>query len=119
MNGKNLKERMKPGSKINIKKLEEIDGRFPVDIILYFEDELARTSTYQQDLVSFAGYPEDNRPFIPLSSFMKIQREMNPAFDQALVSVPMLIEIIACEEQNAGNPVIKGLLPFLDEMDLQ
>ena len=106
-----------PGKKVDIRVLEAIAQKGEVRIILYFEEDLARVSTYSQDLVTYTA-PEHERPFIECVSFLKFQREMNPSFDSALTMVPLLITIISIDEEYDGKPVVKGVLPFLDEMDL-
>lgn len=107
-----------PGKKVDIRVLEAIARQGEVQIILYFEEDLARTSTYIQDLITYAKDPEHERPFIEILSFLKFQREMSPYFNEALNTVPLIITILSVDEEQNGRPVIKGVLPFLDEMDL-
>jgi hypothetical protein len=107
-----------PGKKVDIRVLEAIARKGDVMIILYFEKDLAQTSSYQQDLRTYAADPEHERPFIEIISFLKFQREMSPVFDDALTTVPLMVTILPAEEQQSGQPVIKGILPFLDEMDV-
>ena len=107
-----------PGKKVDIRVLEAIARKDEVKIILYFEEDLARTSTYANDLITYADAPEHERPFIECVSFLKFQRDMSPSFNDALAMVPLLITIISVDEKQNGKPVIKGILPFLDEMDL-
>ena len=42
---------------------------------------------------------------------------MSPVFDDALSTVPLMITIVSVDEDLDGKPVVKGILPFLDEMD--
>ncbi|MFH0967787.1 MAG: hypothetical protein V1862_08915 [Methanobacteriota archaeon] len=107
-----------PGKKVDVRILETIALQGEVLITLYFEEELARTSTYAKDLLSYGRDPEHERPFIELLSFLKFQREMSPYFNEALTTVPLIITIINSSEKHEGRSVIKGILPFLDEMDL-
>lgn len=109
---------LKAGKKIDVRVLEAIAMQDEVRIILYFEEDLARTSTYEQDLVAFEQYPEHECPFIEIRSFLKFQREMSPYFNEALTTVPLIITIISNTERYGGKPIIKGVLPFLDEMDV-
>lgn len=106
------------GKTIDVRVLEAIAMQEEVRIILYFEDDLARTSTYEKDLVAYAQYPEHECPFIEIRSFLKFQREMSPYFNEALTTVPLIITIASHTERYNGKPVIKGVLPFLDEMDV-
>lgn len=101
----------------DIRALEGISSRESVDIVVYFEEDLAYNSTYAEDIRKFGNYPEDERPFIRLAAFLSFQRGMNPLFDEALVQIPLGITIIRQETTEEG-PKIIGLLPFLDEMDM-
>lgn len=109
---------MEPGKKVDIRVLEAIAMKGDVSIILYFEEDLARTSSYADDLVTHQKAPEHERPFIEIRSFLKFQREMSPYFNEALTTVPLLITIVSTSENFGNRPVIKGILPFLDEMDV-
>ncbi len=106
------------GKKVDIRVLEAIARKGEVSIILYFEEDLAKTSTYAVDLKEHGAFPDHERPFIELVSFLSFQREMSPCFDDALKSVPLVITITSNSEVYEGKSVIKGILPFLDEMDL-
>ncbi|PKL59172.1 MAG: hypothetical protein CVV33_09210 [Methanomicrobiales archaeon HGW-Methanomicrobiales-4] len=109
---------LEPGKKVDVRVLEAIALQGEVLVILYFEEDLSRTSTYTEDLLSYGADPEHERPFIELLSFLKFQREMSPYFNDALTTVPLIITIISSSEQHDGRSLIKGVLPFLDEMDL-
>lgn len=109
---------LNPGKNVDIRVLEAISRIGGVRIILYFEEELARSSTYHADLEQYASVPDDDRPFIEIGSFLAYQRKMSPCFDDALTTVPLQITILSSHEQEGGFPVVKGVLPFLDEMDL-
>lgn len=106
------------GKEVDVRVLEAIALHGEVLIILYFEEDLARTSTYEQDLISNESFPEHERPFIEIRSFLSFQREMSPYFNEALTTVPLIITIVSNSELHQGKPVVKGILPFLDEMDL-
>jgi len=105
------------GMVADIRALEQISVREPCEIIVYFEKDLAYNSTYEKDLREYGKFEEHERPFIPLPLFLEIQREMNPAFNDALSSIPLGVTIVRIE-QAGDKPRIIGLLPFLDEMDL-
>ncbi len=107
-----------PGKKTDIRVLEAIAQKGDVRIILYFEEDLARSSSYQQDTITYGSSPEDERPFIEIRAFMSFQRRMSPCFDDALTTVPLIVTIVSVDEDDEDLPVIKGILPFLDEMDL-
>ncbi|MDD1723533.1 MAG: hypothetical protein LUQ07_00220 [Methanospirillum sp.] len=106
-----------PGMVADIRALEKIGSREAIDIVVYFEEDLAYNSTYADDIRKFGDDPEHERPFISLAVFLSFQRGMNPLFDEALVQIPLGITII--RQETIGNVLkIIGLLPFLDEMDM-
>ena len=106
-----------PGMVVDIRALERISKEEKCLIVVYFEEDLVYNSTYEQDKVAYEIYPEHERPFIMLPAFLSFQRDMNPLFDEALENIPFGVKIIS-NEISDGELVIKGLLPFLDEMDL-
>jgi len=102
----------------NFRDIRTLEKSTSEVVILYFEPDLARNSTYKEDLAAHQGIPTHMRPFIEISEFFDFQREMSPMFDDSLASVPLMIEIIGIEEYE-GQTIVKGLLPFLDEMDFE
>lgn len=108
---------LKPGMKADIRALEQISLRERCEVIVYFEEDLARNSSYEKDLKEFSSFEVHGRPFIILESFLKFQREMNPIFNEALDQIPLGITIIRTEPTGEYVRVI-GLLPFLEEMDM-
>lgn len=111
-------EGITPGREVDIRVLEAVSLQGTKKIILYFEEDLAHSSRYEQDLQTYQNDPEHERPFIEIGSFLRFQREMSPYFDAALTTVPLLVIIVSTTEYHDGMQVIKGVLPFLDEMDL-
>ena len=107
-----------PGAVVDIRALEQMVVREHCEVVVYFEADLANNSTYEQDLKEYAQFQEHERPFILLPVFLEFQREMNPAFNQALNQIPLGVTIVRIEQTDNTQRVI-GLLPFLDEMDMQ
>ncbi|NLV26305.1 MAG: hypothetical protein GXY48_03940 [Methanomicrobiales archaeon] len=108
---------LKPGMIVDIRALEQIAIREKCEVVVYFEEELARNSSYEKDQKDFENFEEHERPFILVEPFLKFQREMNPLFDEALRQIPLGVTIIRAE-QIGKKTRITGLLPFLDEMDV-
>ena len=102
----------------DFKDIRTLEHVTPERVILYFEPDLARNSTYAKDLAEFLDVPEHMRPFIDIAEFFDFQREMSPVFDESLAIVPLMVEIVGVETYE-GNFVIKGLLPFLDELEFE
>ena len=86
------------GDLVDIRALEKIT---PEPVTVYFEPALVRDSTYREELAFCEGITPHMCPFIEI-----------------LASVPLMVEICGIEEHE-GRTVIKGLLPFLDEMDFK
>ena len=109
------------GRKTDVRKLGEIADAFGVEAVVYFEKELAETSTYEADLKDFAGAEEFNRPFVLANSFIKFGSKEDPSFPSRLKEFPLMITIIMVSERHDGShviPYIKGLMPFLDDFDV-
>jgi len=109
------------GRKADVRKLGEIADAFGIEAVVYFEKDLAETSTYETDLKDFSGDDEFNRPFILANSFIKFGSENDPSFMSRLKEFPLMISIIEVSERRDGSsviPYIKGLMPFLDEFDV-
>jgi len=109
------------GRKADVRKLGEIADAFGIEAVVYFEKDLAETSTYETDLNDFSGDDEFNRPFILANSFIKFGSENDPSFMSRLKEFPLMISIIEVSERRDGSsviPYIKGMMPFLDEFDV-
>jgi len=110
-----------PGAKIDIRELAEIRNRCDIAVYLYFEEQLARESTLQRDFEDYGDVPEFERPFIRMDAFLEFAGESDPAFNERLDQLPLIIEIVAYGrlDTHAGGgavPYVKGLMPFLDEL---
>lgn len=112
-----------PGAKIDIRKLGRMGERHNFHIYLYFEEDLARSSTLQEDLQEYSGAPILERPFVRLDTFLSFATESDPLFTRRLEEFPLVIEIVACGEIEVEErrPVayVKGLMPFLDELKME
>ncbi|HUT38958.1 MAG TPA: hypothetical protein VMW77_06640 [Methanoregula sp.] len=111
------------GRNLDIHMLEEISRMYGIDVFLFFEEDLARTRTLESVLVEFDIFPEYGRPFVSIGSFLRFTRENDPSFEQTMREFPLMIEIVTTGEMQSpkdGTPVryITGLMPFLDELDV-
>jgi hypothetical protein len=111
------------GSMLDIRMLDEISRRYDVEVYLFFEEDLARTRTLESVLEEFDPVPEYGRPFISVESFLRFTRENDPSFERTMRDFPLVIEVVNTGEMQSpryGTPVrfITGLMPFLDEMDV-
>jgi hypothetical protein len=112
-----------PGAKIDIRDLDRMGRRHNFQIFLYFEEDLVRSSTLQEDLREFGDVPDLERPFIRLDAFLKFATESDPLFARRLEELPLVIEVVAYGEMEIGErglvAYIKGLMPFLDELAVE
>ncbi len=112
-----------PGAKIDIRELDRMGRRHNFQIFLYFEEDLVRSSTLQEDLREFGDVPDLERPFIRLDAFLKFATESDPLFARRLEELPLVIEVVAYGEMEIGErglvAYIKGLMPFLDELAVE
>mgnify|MGYP001241851161 CR=1 FL=1 len=109
-----------PGEQVDIRNLQALSKTYMFEAVLYFEKDLAETSTYEQDLEAYAGEPEDFRPFILVGSFIKFASESDPTFLGRLEEFPLLVTVHSVGERVTGGrvvPYVKCLMPFLDEID--
>jgi hypothetical protein len=111
------------GSMLDIRLLDEISRKYDVEVYLFFEEYLARTRTLESVLEEFDPVPEYGRPYVTVGSFLRFTRENDPSFERTMREFPLVIEIVNTGEIQSkpyGTPVrfIAGLMPFLDEMDV-
>ena len=111
------------GSIIDIRDLDGIGRDYGIGIYLFFEKDLAVTRTLAEVLEEFRDVPEYERPFVTVTGFLRFTRENDPSFAQTLEGFPLMIEIAATGEirdpvTGRTLPFITGLMPFLDEFDV-
>jgi hypothetical protein len=126
--GKTTEEKLRSlgamkGSMLDVRMLDEICRRYDVEVYLFFEEDLARTRTLESVLEEFSPVPEYGRPYITVGSFLRFTRENDASFERTMRDFPLVIEVVNTGEMQSpayGTSVrfITGLMPFLDEMDV-
>ncbi|MBQ3719128.1 MAG: hypothetical protein II893_07050 [Methanomicrobium sp.] len=125
--GANFEEKMNNlsiavGKPTDVMELIKIKRLYGIEVVLYFEPELADKSTYEKDLVDFAADDEFERPFIAADRFVEFGKENDPTFESRLKEFPLMVTVHSFGERKteSGTPVkyIKALMPFLDEFDV-
>jgi hypothetical protein len=111
------------GRTLDVRFLDEIARTYGVAVTLFFEEDLARTRTLESVQQEFSRVGEYERPYIAIGSFLAFTRENDPSFEQTMREFPLLIEIVTVGETRSGKerktvPYIAGLMPFLDELDV-
>jgi hypothetical protein len=108
---------------LDIRMLDEISRMYGIEVFLFFEEDLARTRTLESVLEEFAIFPEYGRPYITIESFLRFTRENDPSFERTMQELPLMIEVVTIGERQSTergttNRYIAGLMPFLDEFDV-
>ncbi|MFA4875781.1 MAG: hypothetical protein WC586_00075 [Methanoregula sp.] len=111
------------GKQVDIRTLGALANTYGVEIVLFFEEDLARTRTLASVMEEYRSVSEFERPFINVGSFLEFTRENDPSFEQTIREFPLMIEIVSCGDRpsETGNTTVffvTGLMPFLDELDV-
>jgi hypothetical protein len=108
---------------LDIRMLDEISRSYGIEVFLFFEEDLARTRALESVLEEFDIFPEYGRPYITIESFLRFTRENDPSFERTMRELPLMIEVVTIGERQSAdrgttNRYISGLMPFLDELDV-
>ncbi len=111
------------GRIIDIRDLDAIGRDYGIGIYLFFEKDLAVTRTLAEIQEEFRDVPEYERPYVTIAGFLRFTKENDPSFARTLEAFPLMIEIAAVGEirdpaTGKTTPFITGLMPFLDEFDV-
>ncbi|MDO9549792.1 MAG: hypothetical protein Q7J03_02350 [Methanoregula sp.] len=111
------------GQILDVRFLDEVARTYGVSVILFFEEDLARTRTLESVVQEFSYAPEFERPYISIGSFLTFTRENDPSFEQTMREFPLMVEIATVSETTSSKdgktvPYVAGLMPFLDELDV-
>jgi hypothetical protein len=111
------------GRNIDIRMLDEISRKYGIGVILFFEEDLARTRTLESVMEEFEVFPEYGRPYVSIGSFLRFTRDNDPSFEQTMREFPLMIQIVNTGTMQSSkdgtlNRYITGLMPFLDELNI-
>lgn len=111
------------GAQMDVRKLGALANTYAIEVILFFEEDLARNRTFVSVQEEFGSFSEFERPYIDVNSFLRFTRENDPSFEATMDAFPLMIEIVNFGEIAHGSddqPVlmVSGLMPFLDELDV-
>lgn len=105
------------GTRIGLDRLKALQERFDVEVILYFDEDLARNSTLDADYEDFRIVPVQTRPFMPLAIFLRVIAERDPEFSERMRREPPAVEVLETGTLNrysgcvaCTRPYVKGLL---------
>ena len=108
---------------LDIRMLDEISRMYGIEVFLFFEEDLARSRTLESVMKEFDVFPEYGRPYVSIGNFLRFTRENDPSFGQTMREFPLMIEIVTTGEiqsprDGTATRYITGLMPFLDELDV-
>lgn len=122
-----MTELPKPGDRIDVLVLRELRRTDRINIYLYMDEEIAKTSDLSADLVKYRLVDPDYRPVLEIEEWFKsMQKQMrqiagaNARVEEMFAEEPLNAEILESGEmQTAAGPrlYLKALLPYLDEME--
>jgi len=113
-----------PGSILDVRRLGALANTYAIEVVLFFEEELVRTRTLDSVREEYGHISEFERPYIEVYRFLAFTRENDPSFEATMDAFPLRIEIVTVGEHlpagSDGKPVlfVTGLMPFLDELDV-
>jgi hypothetical protein len=110
------------GRMLDVRLLDEIARIYGIAVFLFFEEDLARTRSIESVQEEFDHFPEYERPYIGVGSFLRFTRENDPSFEQTMREFPLMFEVVTVGDVQLAKtgknvPYVAGLMPFLDELD--
>ena len=122
-----MTELPKTGERVDVLVLRELRQTERINVYLYMDEEIARTSDLAADLAKYRLVDPDFRPVMEIEEWFKtMQKQMrqiagsNVRVEEMFAAEPLNAEILESgERQTAVGPrtYLKALLPYLDEME--
>ena len=116
-----------PGENVDLLVLRDLRIREKINVYLYMDVEIAKTSTVEEDIKKYRFTDMDFRPVLEIEDWFKnMQKQMKQIagpsanVEQMLKEQPLSAEILdtgVLETPVGLRPYLKCLLPFLDEME--
>lgn len=116
-----------PGETVDLLVLRDLRIREKINVYLYMDAEIAKTSTVEEDIKKYRFTDMDFRPVLEIEDWFKnMQKQMKQIagpsanVEQMLKEQPLSAEILdtgVLETPVGLRPYLKCLLPFLDEME--
>jgi len=116
-----------PGEQIDLLLLREIRQRERINVYLYMDEEIAKTSNITDDVEKYWMTDPDFRPVLEIEDWFKIiQKQMKQIegpganVERMLTEQPLSAEVLETgiiRTAVGERPYIKALMPYLDEME--
>lgn len=106
------------GGTADLRDLIPLERDQVIEVYLYFDPDLARTSSLEQDCRDFQIVSELTRPFLRLTRFLDVMANRDPGFAEVLEKDLQVVEVLelgvriecyGCVLQH--HPFVKVLLP--------
>ncbi|MDV0442374.1 hypothetical protein [Methanorbis furvi] len=115
------------GERIDVLVLRDLRQTEHINVYLYMDEEIAKTSDLAADLQKYRLVDPDFRPVMEIEEWFKVmQKQMrqiagpNAKIEEMFAEEPLHAEILGTGSiQTAVGPrtYLKALLPYLDEME--
>jgi hypothetical protein len=102
-----------PGKMVDVRTLAPAEHDCSIEIYVYFDPDLARTSTLADDLRNFAPVSDLARPFMRLYRFLAVMRRRDPGFATRMEEEPLMGEIVELGEREEYFGCVLHLSPFV------
>ncbi|QSZ67221.1 hypothetical protein RJ40_06760 [Methanofollis aquaemaris] len=88
-----------PGDTVDLATLRAMKEDNDIEVWIYFDEDLARSSSIEADLKAFEFVAEPARPFLELRRFLQYMESREPGFTETIGS--MKTEVVAVGEREA------------------
>ncbi len=117
----------KPRDTVDVLTLLDLRRNNHINVYLYMDAEIARTSTVEADIRKYRLTDFDFRPVLEIEDwFKRMKKQMKQIagdavqFEDMLKNEPLNAEVLetgSIQTPAGARPYLKCLLPFLDEME--
>ncbi|QYZ79186.1 hypothetical protein E2N92_06930 [Methanofollis formosanus] len=104
-----------PGDTVDLAALRAMKETDDIEVWVYFDEDLARSSSIEADLEAFEFVAEPARPFLELRRFLQYMESREPGFTATIKNLKT--EVVAVGERKAfcacvlcPRPYVKVLL---------
>lgn len=102
-----------PGTMVDVRTLLPAEQDCDLEVFVYFDPDLARTSTLADDLRAFAALPDLARPFMRLSRFLAAMNERDPEFAARMETEPLMGEVLELGRREEFFGCVLHMSPFV------
>ena len=116
-----------PGETANVLDLLELRRSSHINVYLYMDAEIARTSTVEEDIRKYRLTDLDFRPVLEIEDWFKhMKKQMKQiagdsvSLEDMLKDEPLIADVLetgSIQTPAGARPYLKCLLPYLDEME--